>query len=67
MRSGVGPDDHAPGCSALRSGDRLFEPHVGAGPLAATHSVAIPNLPGLLAARVYLQAWGAGLTRIGAV
>jgi hypothetical protein len=45
------------GCSALQSSDRLFDPCASSGPAAATYSVSVPNVPGLLSLRVWLQAW----------
>jgi len=45
------------GCSALQSCDSLFEACASSGPATATYSVTVPNLPGLLSLRVWLQAW----------
>jgi hypothetical protein len=46
-----------PGCLLLQSVDYLGQPCTITGPGTARHSLSIPNTPGLVGTRLFLQAW----------
>jgi len=46
-----------PGCDLLQSAEHAMLPTASTGPGAATFSLPVPNNPGLIGLRLYLQGW----------
>lgn len=46
-----------PGCSLLQSAEANAEPVTFTGPATGTYSLTVPNWPGLIGLKIYLQGW----------